>query len=112
MIRNQVSTPAADEIRITREFDAPRSLVWKAWTTPAMLVKWFGCAATSPEAGADIALVLPTRRGGSQKHPHSHDSPDNPFRPGSRSVLCAGYARDGTGVEAAADQRSGNLGIG
>lgn len=45
--RNNVSTPAADEIRITRVFDAPRELVWKAWTTPAMLVHWFGCAAFS-----------------------------------------------------------------
>jgi uncharacterized protein YndB with AHSA1/START domain len=36
--RNNVSTPAADEIRIKRVFDAPRERVWKAWTTSAMLV--------------------------------------------------------------------------
>ncbi|MBK9415966.1 MAG: SRPBCC domain-containing protein [Flavobacteriales bacterium] len=46
-LHNNVSTPAADEIRITRVIDAPRDLVWKAWTTPAMLVHWFGCAAFS-----------------------------------------------------------------
>lgn len=52
--RNNVFTPAADEIRITRLFDASRELVWKAWTTPAMLVHWFGCAAFSTiEAHAD-----------------------------------------------------------
>jgi uncharacterized protein YndB with AHSA1/START domain len=45
--RNNVSTPAADEIRITRVFNAPRQLVWDAWTTPTMLVHWFGCAAFS-----------------------------------------------------------------
>jgi uncharacterized protein YndB with AHSA1/START domain len=45
--RNNVSTAAEDEIRITRVFDAPRQLVWDAWTTPAMLVHWFGCAAFS-----------------------------------------------------------------
>lgn len=55
--RNNVSTPAAGEIRITRIFDAPRELVWQAWTTPAMLVKWFGCAAFSTEsAEADVRV--------------------------------------------------------
>ena len=43
--RNIVTTPAPDEIRITRRFNAPRSLVFKAWTDPEMLVHWFGCAA-------------------------------------------------------------------
>jgi uncharacterized protein YndB with AHSA1/START domain len=27
---------------ITREFDAPRELVWKAWTEPARLAEWMG----------------------------------------------------------------------
>jgi uncharacterized protein YndB with AHSA1/START domain len=53
--RNSVLTPAPDEIRITRVFNAPRETVWKAWTTPAMLVHWFGCAAFSTiEAEADV----------------------------------------------------------
>lgn len=53
--RNNVSTPAAEEIRISRVFNAPRELVWKAWTTPAMLVQWFGCAAFSTiDAHADV----------------------------------------------------------
>jgi uncharacterized protein YndB with AHSA1/START domain len=53
--RNNVSTPGSDEIRITRLFDAPRELVWKAWTTPEMLVQWFGCAAFSTvSAEADV----------------------------------------------------------
>ncbi|MDM7921317.1 MAG: SRPBCC domain-containing protein [Pyrinomonadaceae bacterium] len=30
------------EIVITREFDAPRELVWKAWTEPEHIEKWFG----------------------------------------------------------------------
>src|SRR5262245_54202029 len=55
--RNNVSTPAAGEIRITRVFDAPRELVWKAWTTPAMLLHWFGCAAFSTvDANADVRV--------------------------------------------------------
>ena len=54
-LRNNVSTPAPDEIRITRVFNAPQQLVWNAWTTPAMLVHWFGCAAFSTvDAEADV----------------------------------------------------------
>lgn len=57
LTRNNVTTPAPDEIRITRVFDAPRELVWKAWTTPAMLVHWFGCAAFSTvSAEADVRI--------------------------------------------------------
>lgn len=53
--RNNVSTPAADVLCITRVFDAPRELLWKAWTTPAMLVHWFGCAAFSTiDAEAEV----------------------------------------------------------
>lgn len=52
--RNFVSTPTPDEIRITRWFNAPRQLVFNAWTDPAMLVRWFGCAAfTTMDAKAD-----------------------------------------------------------
>ena len=54
-LRNNVTTPAPDELRITRIFEAPRELVWKAWTTPAMLVHWFGCAAFNTiDAEADV----------------------------------------------------------
>lgn len=30
------------ELSITRTFDAPRELVWKAWTDPKMLKEWMG----------------------------------------------------------------------
>jgi uncharacterized protein YndB with AHSA1/START domain len=32
------------EITITRVFDAPRELVWKAWTEPEQLARWWGPA--------------------------------------------------------------------
>jgi uncharacterized protein YndB with AHSA1/START domain len=35
-------TIAAREITITRVFDAPRELVWKAWTEPDQLARWWG----------------------------------------------------------------------
>ncbi len=58
--RNSVSTPATDEIRITRVFNAPRQLVWDAWTTPAILVHWSGCAAFST-----VSAETDLREGGS-----------------------------------------------
>ena len=32
----------ADELKITRTFDAPRDLVWKAWTEPDRMMRWWG----------------------------------------------------------------------
>ena len=36
-----VTLPADNQIRITREFDAPRHLVWEAWTTPDLIRRWW-----------------------------------------------------------------------
>jgi uncharacterized protein YndB with AHSA1/START domain len=38
----QVSTPSEREIAMTREFDAPRTLVFDAWTKPELLQRWLG----------------------------------------------------------------------
>lgn len=38
----QVHAHGDREIVITREFHAPRELVFEAWTTPALLARWFG----------------------------------------------------------------------
>jgi uncharacterized protein YndB with AHSA1/START domain len=35
-------TITAREITIRRVFDAPRELVWKAWTEPERLARWWG----------------------------------------------------------------------
>jgi uncharacterized protein YndB with AHSA1/START domain len=35
-------TTTAQEITITRVFDVPRELVWKAWTEPDQLAQWWG----------------------------------------------------------------------
>ena len=37
-----VTTPSDREIEMTRVFDAPRRLVFEAWTKPEHLVHWFG----------------------------------------------------------------------
>src|SRR5918999_5858429 len=36
-----VTLPADDQIRITREFDAPKHLVYKAFTTPELVKRWW-----------------------------------------------------------------------
>jgi len=38
----QVTTPSEREIAMTRVFDAPRSLVFDAWTKPELLRRWLG----------------------------------------------------------------------
>jgi uncharacterized protein YndB with AHSA1/START domain len=37
-----VTTPSDREIMLTRVFDAPRRLVFEAWTKPEHLLRWFG----------------------------------------------------------------------
>lgn len=38
----QVTTPSEREIAMTRVFNAPRSLVFDAWTKPELLKRWLG----------------------------------------------------------------------
>jgi uncharacterized protein YndB with AHSA1/START domain len=36
-----VTLPASTQIMITRQFDAPRHLVYRAWTTPELIRRWW-----------------------------------------------------------------------
>ena len=36
-----VTLPTDEQILITREFDAPRHLVWEAWTNPELVRRWW-----------------------------------------------------------------------
>jgi uncharacterized protein YndB with AHSA1/START domain len=36
-----VTLPADTQIQITRDFDAPRHLVYRAWTTPELVWQWW-----------------------------------------------------------------------
>jgi hypothetical protein len=36
-----LTLPTDEQILITREFDAPRHLVYKAWTTPELVKRWW-----------------------------------------------------------------------
>src|SRR5215204_2027872 len=37
----KVTLPSDEQILITREFDAPKHLVYKAWTTPELVRRWW-----------------------------------------------------------------------
>ena len=36
-----LTLPSDTEIMVTREFNAPRHLLWKAWTTPELVKRWW-----------------------------------------------------------------------
>jgi uncharacterized protein YndB with AHSA1/START domain len=36
-----VTTPSDTQILITRSFDAPKHLVYRAWTTPSLIKRWW-----------------------------------------------------------------------
>lgn len=45
------------ELIIERVFDAPKDLVWKAWTDPEMIKKWWGPEGfTAPSAKVDLKV--------------------------------------------------------
>jgi uncharacterized protein YndB with AHSA1/START domain len=45
------------DILITRVFDAPRELVWKEWTEPERVIRWWGPKTyTSPSAEMDVRV--------------------------------------------------------
>ena len=49
--------PGQKPILITRVFDAPPELVWKAWTDPKHLVRWWGPKTfTSPSCSVDFRV--------------------------------------------------------
>src|SRR5271157_1381916 len=47
------------ELTIKRTFDAPRELVWKAWTDPKLLKQWFG-----PRGVTNPICEVDARKGG------------------------------------------------
>lgn len=74
--KNSAATAAASssdrEIVLTRVFDAPRELVWKAWTDPQHIVQWWG-----PNGFSDTIQTMDVRPGGSWKHVmHGPDGTD------------------------------------
>ena len=56
-IGNAPTSSTQRELVITRIFDAPRELVWKAWTDPEMATKWWGPKGfTCPHCEIDLRV--------------------------------------------------------
>ena len=60
-----VSLPSATEILLSRDFDAPRALVFKAFTDPALIPRWWG-----PRAYTTRVDKMDLRPGGVWRYVH------------------------------------------
>ena len=58
----EIAPNAARLFTISRDFDAPRELVWKAWTNPRLLAQWWG-----PRDFTNPVCELDLRPGGSYR---------------------------------------------
>jgi uncharacterized protein YndB with AHSA1/START domain len=61
--RAKVALPADEQILITREFDAPRDLVYKAFTTPELVKRWW-----AGKRGEVTSAEIDLRVGGSWRY--------------------------------------------
>jgi uncharacterized protein YndB with AHSA1/START domain len=58
-----VTLPTDTTILITREFDAPRHLVYRAWTEPDLIAQWWHA-----NRGTDVRIEADVRVGGSWRY--------------------------------------------
>ena len=86
----QRSIPVEDtsgrEIVITRVFDAPRDLVWDAWTDPKQVVQWWG-----PQGFTTTIHEMDVRPGGVWRH--TMHGPDGTEYPEQKRVYRSGETR-------------------
>jgi uncharacterized protein YndB with AHSA1/START domain len=66
----QVTTPGECEIAMTRVFDAPRELVFKALTTPALLQRWL----LGPPGWSMPVCEIDLRVGGAYRYVWRYDA--------------------------------------
>jgi uncharacterized protein YndB with AHSA1/START domain len=59
----KVTLPADNQILITREFDAPRRLIWRAYTEPELIKRWW-----SGDRGAVTSADVDLRVGGTWRY--------------------------------------------
>ena len=58
-----VTLPADEQILITREFDAPKGLVYRAWTEPELVKRWW-----AGERGEMTSAEIDLRVGGAWRY--------------------------------------------
>ncbi len=55
----KMTLPGEDRILVTREFDVPRRLVYRAWTTPELVARWW-----TAKRGSAVEMEIDLRVGG------------------------------------------------
>jgi len=58
-----VTLPSDEQILIVRDFDAPRALVWEAYTTPELVARWWHA-----RRGEVTSIEIDLRVGGSWRY--------------------------------------------
>lgn len=61
--RAEITLPAPNQIRITREFAADRARVFRAWTTPDLVAQWW-----AGERGEVTSIDIDLRPGGNWRY--------------------------------------------
>src|SRR5215472_7777016 len=64
-----VTLPTDEQILITREFDAPKHLVYRAWTTPDLVRRWW-----AGRMGTVTSVEIDLRVGGRWRYAMVSDS--------------------------------------
>ena len=78
-----MTLPSDTQILITREFNAPRRLVYQAWTTPELIKRWWGA-----ERGEVTSVELDLRVGGRWRYAsRTHDGFEFAFSGEYREIV-------------------------
>jgi len=97
----KVTLPSDLQILITREFDAPRHLVYRAWTTPELVERWW-----AGHQGKLRSVDIDLRVGGRWRYVMDHaEGPEIAFHgvyrelvPGERIVNTEVFEMPGSGI--------------
>ncbi len=77
MTTTDTPTPGAPEFSIIRTFDAPRELVWRAWTDEAEIAQWF-----HPFGVSTDSVSFDVRVGGRYRYTMTNDETGEQFPTG------------------------------
>jgi len=80
--RTVISLPSDREILITRVFDAPRELVFRAHTDPALIPLWWG-----PGSTTTIVEKMDVRAGGKYRFVHRSEDGEYVFHGEFREIV-------------------------
>jgi len=61
--RASITLPSDEQILISREFDAPRALVYRAWTEPELVRRWW-----AGQRGDVVSIEIDLRVGGAWRY--------------------------------------------